>query len=564
MPAKRLFVLGAGFSKACGLPLARELTLLVWNDWRKLGDFNRERLEARRKEIRLLFPHCECDPGDDRSWPDFEQLITALDEAHRYQLAFERVKGTTAPQWAGDLKTSFMLALTRCVSELTDDAVKGGLGPVARFVTALDRGHDNVVSFNWDVLLEIAAADQSIPVIYQDGALPGLQLAKPHGSFNLVDAPRDVYERTSKSAANVIRLDEEFVYDSGGKEHVILRAQNPREAWLRQAWAPPEFATVVEPNIRKTYDSPWLDHQWVRALKMMQEADEIIVIGFSLPEFDLRPRLLFQLCQLRRVVMPKLTIVAPRAARLADHYRKWTGLNADPVTGTLEDWLDGKTGSGEAGLQSSAETKMSMPAWFATYQQGLTYRLGACWSASFLAGLLTVFVVNLVRDSLFTRCGIPFWVSILALLGATLIAVMLHVASGWALSVAARLAKGEPVSVIRREVRSSLKLGCMPGFFGRSQCRKSAGARGERTSARSVHANNSARFEGFLLELSARGRPSKRASDVERAERIAAVVVRYLDWLAWTYGRTEYWLVAGAVAFIVFGLLCIHFRGAVQ
>jgi hypothetical protein len=349
MSKRRCFILGAGFSKCCGLPLAGELTPLVWrararNDATDEsphpelvgpGDFDLEQVKAERGWIKVLFPSFECDPERDETWPDFEQLITALDESARYQEAFEQITSRRVNPLPLQAKKHLLRHLAEQVGHLTEVAPPSGLKTVETFLRCLDLQADSIVSFNWDVLLEVVAADLKIAIRYRDDPVDGLRLAKPHGSLNLVDSPTSEYEK-AKGAINVHSLDTEFEYQDGGAR-IVLRVQNPKDSWLRHAWARERL--LVEPNARKTYDSRWLQLQWVRALDMVRSADELIVIGFSLPEADIRPRLLLQLCHVNRPQAPRIMIVARNAEELRDRYKRLTGLNAYALRPTLEEWL---------------------------------------------------------------------------------------------------------------------------------------------------------------------------------------------------------------------------------
>jgi hypothetical protein len=351
--ARRCFILGAGFSKCCGLPLAGELAPIVWRAVARRHPMDRSpdaalvapddveypALATGLEAIKLLFPDRACDPDRADTWPDFEELITALDETRRYQESFERIRGTKVHNWAAEPKRRLMRGLQERLSELTDAAGDSGLEPIARFLQSLDLGTDCVISFNWDVLLEIAADELGLAVHYRDGQAVGLRLAKPHGSLNLVDSLAAEYEKARESI-NVHRLDTELEYDDG-EPRIVLRARNPRHSWVRQEWARERL--LVEPNLRKAYDRLWLELQWTRALDMVRRADELIVIGFSLPVADLRPRILFQLSRLNRAPAPGLTIVDPNATALVDHYRRLTGFEPAPLDGTLESWLTSRT-----------------------------------------------------------------------------------------------------------------------------------------------------------------------------------------------------------------------------
>lgn len=352
MPKRRCFILGAGFSKCCGFPLASELTHVVWRSRARrdhhdesanpalIGpcDFGYEQLEADFKAIRLRFPNCKCDLDQADTWPDFEELITVLDEEARFQQAFERIKGRSVTQRAGNAKRNLLRSLEDHLQQVTDRIPCHGLGVIKGFIKGFDLKNDCVISFNWDALLEVAANDLEIPVVYQDRKECGLHIAKPHGSVNLVDLPLANYEEASKSI-NVHSLDEEWRYTRCSEEWVVLRAQGPRKARMRQGWATQRL--LVEPNTRKLYQTPWLEQQWVRALEIAVTAEELIVIGFSLPEADLRPRLLLQLSGTwgTRPSPPPVTLVDPNAEELLKHYENLTGLEIEPFVGGLEKWV---------------------------------------------------------------------------------------------------------------------------------------------------------------------------------------------------------------------------------
>ena len=75
---RRCFVLGAGFSKACDLPLASELTRLIFEDAFPEGDdFLSPIRDTYLNWLKRLYPAL----GLEHDWPDFEDLITVLDGA---------------------------------------------------------------------------------------------------------------------------------------------------------------------------------------------------------------------------------------------------------------------------------------------------------------------------------------------------------------------------------------------------------------------------------------------------------------------------------------------------
>ena len=86
------------------------------------------------------------------------------------------------------------------------------------------------------------------------------------------------------------------------------------------------------------YDSPWLDLQWRRALDMLRQADEIIIIGYSLPPLDFRPRVLFQAAVVDRE--PRIRLVAPNADDLArKNYQPYIRVRIEPVATSWQEWF---------------------------------------------------------------------------------------------------------------------------------------------------------------------------------------------------------------------------------
>lgn len=350
MPERRCFILGAGFSRCCGLPLASELTHLICSACKKtldarkpcvmLGDPRNagQIVELSGYElIRMLFPRHDCDFERPKSWPDFEQLLTMLDEYSQYLLAWECVVGGPVPNPADLMRSDFLTSLPIELNELTKKASPEGMRTIRSFVESLDLTTDAVISFNWDVLIEIVAEDSGIDARYTDECGQWLRLAKPHGSLNVVDMTAAQYD-TFPGAVNAFPLKVQGSYD--GAEHVVLRAQDPRDSY-RQLW--PGDRVLVEPNVRKAYTSPWLSLQWTQALRTARDADRLIVIGFSLPATDLRPRLLLQLAQVKRSTPPHLTIVDPDPDdRLCGHYHTLTGLAGELFKGTLEEYVRSK------------------------------------------------------------------------------------------------------------------------------------------------------------------------------------------------------------------------------
>lgn len=349
MNTKRCFFLGAGFSRCCDLPLASELTQLVFRAaWRSnpedespsaplvsSADLGYDVMQGHLAIIRTLFPNSRCDPNDPSSWPDFEELISALDEADQFQCAFERTFPPASLRTAHDCKVQLLRALEHRLCELSRLAPATGRALLGRFVRQL-RPSDSVISFNWDVLLEETADSAKVGWHYSLWDKGCLTIARPHGALSLAELSQTKFDEF-KLASNYRPLTVERHFARNGEPWVVVRAE-AREA--EDAIVGPLAGTLlVEPSTRKRYDAPWLDWQWTLALGHARVASEWIVIGFSLPLADLRPRILLQLAQLQRPAPPRLTVVDPKAAVLRDHYHNQIRLEVAATFDSLEAWV---------------------------------------------------------------------------------------------------------------------------------------------------------------------------------------------------------------------------------
>ena len=353
---KRCFILGAGFSKCCDFPLARELTRHAWRTFAQHdpddrspnarlvepGEFNHKKANRLRSTIQSLFPNCTCHPENADTWPDFEQLITTLDEATRplnVRVQTASANRQIPPEEGKHLLMEYMAWYLTTLSAQPD---LRGVETVQKFVGSRIDAYEAVISFNWDLLLETAATDLGKQVCYQGDDSQALQLAKPHGSLNLTDSTREEYDAAmTMSEVREHRLDKQIAYDKGAPR-IVVRAHDPREAYAAQTWAKERL--IVEPNVNKRYDNHWIRLQWKRAANMLRDVEEITVIGFSLPDTDHRPRELLKGARENGTPTPKLILVDPNAELLVEHYRKLTGFSAEPYAGKVQQWVEEEDG----------------------------------------------------------------------------------------------------------------------------------------------------------------------------------------------------------------------------
>jgi hypothetical protein len=267
----------------------------------------------------------------DGNWPDFEDLVTVLDEWERSCQDYEGPRQGRDPYSPAHLKDVLLRHLRHLLCEQTTVALPEAMGLVKRFAAGCAANGDVVVSFNWDFLLEVACRQEGIGVSYGGNAADGLQVAKPHGSLNLAQMKQEKWGEV-RGASNV----RDVFIDHEAEGMVVVRAENPADA-LSRTVNPFPFS-LVEPTARKVYESPWLRLQWARALEMFRQAEEIIVIGYSLPFQDFRPRVLFQAGTIER--QPRIHIVDPNAQDVVSkNYAPYVCARIEPISSPWQDWL---------------------------------------------------------------------------------------------------------------------------------------------------------------------------------------------------------------------------------
>lgn len=310
----RCYILGAGFSKVCGLPLASELTSLVFEHaYAKDENFKDDARKAYRSMLRNFYPGCDFQTF----WPDFEELITVIDEWELYHQDYEGRYITNQTFNPSHLKSVLMRHLPQILCEKTTSCPADKKDIVTQFVKYVVQSGDSIISFNWDLLLEVNCLEAGIPIKYDNAGSDALILIKPHGSLNLVELSRNYYEE-AKESINVHSLTE--IYSEN--DWVVLQSNDPRES-LARILIPFGVGLLVEPSARKSYQSIWIQAQWRHALNILKTVNEIVIIGYSLPNTDFRPRLLLQLATLNRESPPSLQIIDPKAKQLIERYKRY-------------------------------------------------------------------------------------------------------------------------------------------------------------------------------------------------------------------------------------------------
>lgn len=262
------FILGAGFSAAEQFPLVRGLKERV------LCFIKNERhpsYEASLKPGRG-FELGEFDEGlkqvDPNGTLGFEEILIELRKAlaharpddPRHRTEFALKTGCARLLWQ---KHNSIGKISSCYETFAQ-----------RFFKPTEARKNAVISFNWDILLERSLGDSGVPWLYRlcPGVIPVL---KPHGSINWSS-----YLETGGSCEyhgwRPIAPNSKISFD----ESRPLLDPDPQEVH-------PGLRLMLYPGDPELPgQNPNLSLIWSEAEKALQDREELVFVGYSLPEYD--------------------------------------------------------------------------------------------------------------------------------------------------------------------------------------------------------------------------------------------------------------------------------------
>jgi hypothetical protein len=167
-----------------------------------------------------------------------------------------------------------------------------------------------VISFNYDICMDVALDDSGIPFTYAlDGGGGGaIPLLKLHGSMNWA---RNT-ERQQVFPWSVREYRQNYRLQFPSRDVTSIHAPVSEQMFkaLNGSGIDP-LPVLVPPLINKGDEQRQLWRVWQRAAKELAQASYVIVIGYSLPETDQFFRMLFALGTESSVPLRKLLVLNP-------------------------------------------------------------------------------------------------------------------------------------------------------------------------------------------------------------------------------------------------------------
>lgn len=347
MAINNLFILGAGFSKNAGLPLATEFTeKLIEVGHLKLDAPSKKLVSHIRTFVDKVFGEGSARPHDE--WPELEDLFTLIDlsanTGHHLGQAYS----------ASDLRVVRRAMLVRMIRMLSAEYVKGdkSRGPewnaLEAFFTHFDVERSAVLSLNWDTVVERGLARTQSIARYEYGCgafaadFKGLRLQKvtptgsqatilkPHGSVNWLycDACREMYwtppERTDAIAQTLFRRRDWESIGINVEAQSGPKVREPICPHCEAASLGTRFATF---SYRKALDFPMHSATWRTAEGLLKRTGNWIFVGYSMPPADFDFKHLLKRVQIAEEFRPGITVITKGKGGLEtiSRFRKFFG-----------------------------------------------------------------------------------------------------------------------------------------------------------------------------------------------------------------------------------------------
>jgi hypothetical protein len=285
-PIERVYLVGAGASVHYGLPTLKSLT---WELVESLDQADRNILLT---AIRESFPSTELTSMNQTV--DYEELLNRLNPD---ALAYLELAGVSPPE--SPRRRAALLALQGLHDYILDKCkrVAHQRGPFDALVKSVD-SHSVIVSFNWDVLLEMAVLRAGREYSYLPPGLrgDGVLLLKPHGSINwFALLNRELLSVNESSNLWVIgpNIGSYMLYKKSPLDPIDFSKTTVEYVLSRTpAIVPPSATRALDVGgvprdgfVAHGHDLT-MQATWLTVAQAIDRARQLVVIGYSLPGTD--------------------------------------------------------------------------------------------------------------------------------------------------------------------------------------------------------------------------------------------------------------------------------------
>jgi len=336
-PSGRVIVLGAGASVFAGYPLAAELLGFVRN-------YTFSEAKTREKASRVLWKLSEAETIFTRDVVRNPNGVANLEELLTYLELYHSFPGRTFSlnPWDGSDSADIRTIVTFRFLEyqydfnkrvIQDDAKEPSLSRVMDAWATFVKPGDVILTFNWDVLHETILWRSRL-WSYRDGygfscdgqgekeQLTKTLMLKLHGSVNWVQKDENNLVAYIADVKNFFPESQDWKWRPHYDES---QADSGRKLVL------PTYLKDISSNKA-------LLPVWTSAYRAVNEAKEMIVVGYSLNPVDHPARLLFGTALSANAGLDRVTVVSPSTGEW-DEFLNLMNKKVIPVRMRFEDWV---------------------------------------------------------------------------------------------------------------------------------------------------------------------------------------------------------------------------------
>lgn len=328
---RKVVVLGAGISKAFGLPLANDL-LKDMIEW--------QRSRGKDTELARIFDFLEYFyPAfrRNRAWfPSAEDVLAMMEVA----LEYNKIRSPTSRgnPWRGDEVTNRRSTLLRLLCEYLwsfQESIRLSEFSLFRDFVRINGTKVIYITFNYDLLLESALSAEQIPFSYTL-QLNSTEVAvlKPHGSINWFKKSTKLPDGVDTfNLGNHIDPWGVVKNDPGDCIQACITLNSSALGFRK--WKEP---VIIPPTPMKQVENPDLKRIWASFSSAIQGTPRLEIIGYSLPVADRLARLV-----LRKAGPPhhhnrKIMVVNPGRVKKVYQEAIWKGCKFERIK--FEKWVE--------------------------------------------------------------------------------------------------------------------------------------------------------------------------------------------------------------------------------
>jgi hypothetical protein len=303
---RRAFIIGAGFSKPAGMPVATSLLPLL------IGRLELEEMKDWLVDLQQRLAWlADKEPG--QSELNIEEVFhhghfdAEIHRLRQHVSTVGRIDGSGTPWNQAKAIDSWLSNLFDALkTEIFEGDEQANLEPIRRWAETVGE-HDAILTFNYDTLAERAldAVGKRWNHATRCGADKGIPICKLHGSIDWIVADR----RDSLTAQCDLLFDKVNLNRTEGpmghvEEDFCLwrtKTRNQLRVWIEGGDVQLLPAGTIEREVgiaglgtyKEVHRIPGLGRVWTDGMRRLFEADLALIVGFSMSEFDTMAKMQF-------------------------------------------------------------------------------------------------------------------------------------------------------------------------------------------------------------------------------------------------------------------------------